>query len=411
MAVYEYKGLDAAGKAVTGVVDADSPKTARSRLRKQGRFPTDVWLKKEGAVSGQGLNVNIDFERYFQRVTVQDIAQFTSQLSTLIGASIPLVEALGALVDQTENPKLKEVLVDVRAKVNEGISLAKAMRGHPTVFDELFINMVDAGEQSGALEKVLARLESYTLSQVAMRSKLTSSLAYPVLMTGMSLLLVVGLFTGVLPRIKRIFDSFGASLPIITQVLFVISDFLVGYWWLVAFLLAVGTWGFRRHVRTPKGRYWMHTRMLKLPVFGRVTRLVSVSRFCRTLATLLTSGVPVLTALSITKTVVGNDVIAAAVEGAGRNIAEGQSIAGPLKASGEFPPIVTHMITVGEKTGELEGMLSKIADAYDQEVESTLETMTSLLTPVLTVVMGGVVLLIALGVMLPLLQLSSVVRN
>lgn len=411
MALYEYKALDAGGKNVAGVIDADSPKTARARLRKQGIFPTDVNLKKEGAVSGQGLNVNIDFEKYFLRVSVQEVAQFTSQLSTLVGASIPLVEALSALVDQTENRKLKEVLVDIRAKVNEGSTMARAMRAHPTVFSDLFINMIDAGEQSGALEVVLRRLEEYTLKQVAMQGKVTGALAYPILMSGLSLLLVIGLFTQVLPRIKRIFDSFKATLPILTRILFSISNFMVDYWWLCIIVVVGSIWGFRRYIVTPKGREWWHKQQLRFPVFGRINRLVAVSRFCRTLSTLLDSGVPVLTALGITKTVVGNDIIAKAVGNASQNISEGQSIAGPLKASGEFPPIVTHMITVGEKTGELETMLSKVADAYDLEVENTLDTMTSLLTPILMLIMGGVVLIIALGVLLPLMQLGSVVSK
>jgi general secretion pathway protein F len=411
LALYEYKALDGGGKAVSGVIDADSPKTARARLRKQGIFPTDVAAKKEGAVSGQGLNVNIDFEKYFLRVSTQDIAQFTSQLSTLVGASIPLVDALSALVEQTENRKLKEVLVDVRAKVNEGSSMAKALRSHTSVFSDLFINMVDAGEQSGALEVVLRRLEEYTLKQVAMQGKLQGALAYPILMSGLSLLLVVGLFTQVLPRIRRIFDSFDATLPILTRVLFSVSNFLVGYWWLALGLAGLSIWGFIRYIRSPKGRIWWHQRQLRFPVFGRINRIVAVSRFCRTLSTLLDSGVPVLTALGITQSVVGNDIIAKAVGQASLNISEGQSIAGPLKQSGEFPPIVTHMITVGEKTGELEAMLSKVADAYDLEVENTLEALTSLLTPILMLVMGGVVMIIALGVLLPLMQLGSVVSH
>ena len=411
MAVYEYKGLDSGGKATAGVVDAESPKAARARLRKQGMFPQNVWLKKGGAVSGTGINVSINFEKYFQHVSVQDIAQFTSQLSTLVGAAIPLVDALSALCDQVENKKLKEVLVDIRAKVNEGSSLAKALRQHTTVFDDLFINMVDAGEQSGALEIVLKRLEEYTTKQVQMRSKLSSALAYPILMTAMSLLMVVGLFTLVLPRIKRIFDSFDKALPLLTQVLFSISNFMVGYWWLILIVGGLSSYFFRRHITTEKGRLWWHQRQLRFPVFGRVNRLVAVSRFCRTLGTLLTSGVPVLTALGITRSVVGNDVVALAIDNATKNIAEGQSIAVPLKASGEFPPIVIHMISVGEKTGELETMLSKVSDAYDMEVDNTLNTMTSLLTPILMVIMGGVVLVIALGILLPLMQLSSVVRG
>lgn len=410
MAVYEYVGLDAAGKSTKGIVDADSAKTARGRLRKQGVFPTEVWEKKQGATRGKGLNVEIDFSKYFQRISVQDLATLTSQLSTLIGAGIPMVEALTALVEQTENPKLKGVLVEVRQKVNGGTSLARAMRAHPEVFGDLFVNMVDAGEQSGALDLVLTRLTQYTESQVALRGKLVAAITYPALMMVVSGGLVLGLFTFVIPRIKRIFDSFGEGLPLITTVLFTISNIVTSYWWLLLLVLGISIWGLRRYVRTPKGGVWWDRTALKLPVFGKINRLVAVSRFCRTLATLLVSGVPILTALTIVRTVVGNEIIAAAIDGASRNIAEGQSIALPLKASGQFPPIVTHMITIGEKTGELEGMLGKVADAYDSQVENTVNTLTSLLTPIMTLFMGLVVAVIALGILLPMLSLSSVVR-
>ncbi len=410
MPVFEYVGFDAAGKAVKGVLDADSGKAARSNLRKKGLFPTDVFEQQAGNVRGKGLATEIDFAKFFQRVSPQDLATLTSQMSTLIGANIPMVEALSALQEQTENPKLKAVLTEVRERVNEGWTLARALRAHPTVFDDLFVNMVDAGEQSGALELVLQRLSAYTEASVALRGKLVAAITYPILMLVVSSALVLGLFTFVIPRIKRIFDSFGKALPIITQVLFGISNFLVNYKWFLLILFPVAVWGIRRWVRTPKGRAWWHRKQLTLPVFGRLNRTVAVSRFCRTLGTLLASGVPILTALNIVKTVVGNDVIATAVEGASKNIAEGQSIAVPLKSSGEFPPIVTQMITIGEKTGELERMLGKVADSYDTQVENTVNSLTSLLTPVLTIFMGIVVATIALGILLPMLQLSSAIH-
>ena len=411
MAVYEYVGLDGAGKAVKGIIDAESARGARGRLRKQGLFPTEVREQKEGATRGRGLNVEIDFRKYFQRVSIQDLSQMTSQLSTLVGAGIPVVEALTALVEQTDNPKLKAVLADVKEKVNEGTTLAKAMRSHPSVFSELYINMVDAGEQSGALETVLLRLVAFTESQVQLQGKLVASLTYPLLMIGISLFMVVGLFTFVIPKIKRVFDSFGEGLPMITSIIFGFSNFLTGYWWLVLLVGGGSAFFFVRYIRTPKGRWWWHQALLRIPIFGGIQRKVAVSRFARTLATLLTSGVPILTALAIVKSVVGNDVIADAVGNASKNIAEGQSIAVPLKASGQFDPIVIHMITVGEKTGELETMLGKVADAYDQVVNNTVETLTSLLTPILTLFMGVVVATVALGILLPMLNLSSVVRH
>lgn len=410
MAVFEYAGFDAAGKAIKGVIDADSARTARSRLRKQGLFPTDVSEQRAGTVKGKGLALEIDFGKYLQRVGPQDIATLATQMSTLVGAGIPMVEALSALVEQTENPKLKSVLTDVREKVNEGATLAKAMRAHPTVFDELFINMIDAGEQSGALELVMQRLAAYTEASVALRGKLVAAVTYPILMMLVSSALVLGLFTFVIPRIKRIFDSYGKALPILTQVLFGISNFVTEHWLALLIVTPGLVWGARRWLRTPRGRAWWHKTQLRLPVFGPLNRTVAVSRFCRTLGTLLVSGVPILTALAIVKSVVGNDLIAGAIEGAGKNIAEGQSIAVPLKQSGEFPPIVTHMITIGEKTGELESMLTKVADAYDAEVENTVNSLTSLLTPILTVFMGLVVAVIALGILLPMLQMTSAIR-
>lgn len=407
MAVFEYVGLDAGGKPAKGVIEGESPKVARARLRKIGVFPTDVWEKRQGAARGRGLNIEIDFSKYFQRVSANDLSTMTSQLSTLVGASIPLVEALSALVDQTENPKLKAVLVEVRGKVNEGWSLAKALRGHPAIFGDLFINMVDAGEQSGALEVVLQRLTEYMESQVALQSKVVSAVTYPILMVIVSSALVLGLFGYVVPKLKKIFDSFDAVLPILTRIIFGVSNVIMNYWWLIGLALVALIFGMTRFVRTPRGRHWWHKALLRLPVFGRLNRLVAVSRFCRTLGTLLTSGVPILNALAIVRSVVGNDIIAAAVDGATRNIAEGQSIALPLKQSGEFPPIVTHMITIGEKTGELERMLGKVADSYDAQVEATVNTLTALLTPILTVFMGGIVFTVALGVLLPMLQLSQ----
>ena len=411
MAAFEYKGFDRAGKPSNGIVDSDSARGARSKLRKQGVFATEVWEQKSGRrTKGSGLNIEVDFGKFFSRVSLQDVSQMTSQLSTLVGAGIPMVEALTALIEQTDHPTLHLVLVEIREKVNQGDTLADAMRGHPRVFSDLFVNMVRAGEQSGALDIVLVRLTEYTESQVKLRGQLRSALTYPLLMGGVSFFIVIGLFVGVIPRIKRIFDSFGEGLPLITRFILAISDFIVGWWWLLGLTaggLAFAAW---KWVATPTGRRQWHSWQLRLPVFGRINRLVAVSRFCRTLSTLLDSGVPILTAVGIVKSVVGNDVIAEAIESAGRNIREGESIARPLKASGQFPPLVTHMIAIGERTGELEPMLGKVADAYDQQVENTVGTLTSLMEPILILTMGGVVVVVALSILLPMLNMTAIVR-
>jgi len=410
VAIYEYKGLNAAGSAENGIIDADNPKSARSKLRKKGVFPTHIEVQKKGATKGSGLSREVDIGKYFERVSAKDIAAMTGQLSTLVGANIPIVEALSALIDQVEKPKLERILRDLREKVNQGATLAEALKDHGEVFPPLYVNMVGAGEQSGALETVLNRLTDYTEAQVALRGKIVTALTYPALMGGVSGLIIIGLFVGVIPRIKRVFDSMDTALPTITQVVIAISDFFIGQWYVPMFLAIVFVFSFRHWVKTEKGRTQWHSLLLKAPILGNVNRKVAVSRFCRTMSTLLDSGVPILTAVAIVKTVVGNDIIAAAIAGAGQNIAEGQSIAQPLKESGQFPPLVTHMINIGEKTGELEPMLGKVADAYDQEVERTLEGLTSILEPVMIVVMGGIVAVVALSILLPMLNMSAIAK-
>jgi general secretion pathway protein F len=410
MAIFQYKGLNAAGTEVSGIIDSDNAKSARSKLRKQGVFPTAVDAQEKGATKGTGLNLEIDFAQYFERVTVKDVCALTGQLSTLIGANIPIVEALTALIDQVEKPKLERILRDIREKVNQGATLAEAMGDHSDVFSPLYINMVGAGEQSGSLVTVLQRLTDYTEAQVALRGKIVTALTYPALMGGVSGLIIIGLFVGVIPRIKRVFETMDTTLPALTRAVMAFSDFLIGQWYIPLAIAIAMVVAFRRWVGKPEGQTQWHGILLKMPVIGNVNRKVAVSRFCRTMSTLLDSGVPILTAVSIVKTVVGNDIIAMAIEKAGRNIAEGQSIAEPLKASGQFPPLVTHMINIGEKTGELEPMLSKVADAYDQEVERTLEGLTSILEPVMIVVMGGIVAIVALSILLPMLNMSAIAK-
>lgn len=411
MAVYEYKGLDSAGKETAGLVDADSAKGARNKLRRQGVFVTDVHEQKGGkATRGKGLNFEVDLSKVFQRVGAEDIATMTGQLSTLIGAGIPMVEALSALIEQVENPALKTILVGVREDVNQGSSLAASLRKNIKIFGDLYVNMVAAGEQSGALDIVLKRLMNYTEAQVRLRGKVQSALMYPLLMGTVATLIIIGLFVGVIPKIRRIFESFGEALPLITRVILAISDGIQNYWWAMLMGMVAIVYGVFRWVRTPEGRRKWHNYQLTLPLVGKVNRLVAVSRFCRTLSTLLDSGVPILTAVAIVQTVVENDVLAEAIGNAGKNIREGQSIAGPLKESGQFPPMVIHMIAIGEKTGELEPMLSKVADAYDQQVENILSAFTSLLEPILIVVLGGIVATVAVAIMLPMLNMTQMIR-
>lgn len=416
MPVFEYKAINQGGKEVSGIVDADTARNARARLRRQGLFPTEVVEQESGAAPRRSegsqaprkstLSREVDLAKYFQRVNATDVATMTSQLATLVGASIPMVEALTALQEQVEKPVLKVVIADIREKVNEGASFAKALQNHPKVFDDLYVNMVAAGEQSGSLDIVLSRLAEHTESMLALRSKVIGALIYPALMAGVGLALLTLIFLVVVPKVRRLFDSFGEALPLPTQILLGASEIFVGWWW--AFLaVAVGSvWAFRRWIRSEQGRPRWHRALLRIPVAGGILRTVAVSRFCRTLSTLLASGVPILTALRIVRRVVGNDVLAVAIDEAAENIQEGQSVAAPLRQSGQFPPLVTHMISIGERTGDLEPMLEKVANAYDAAVSRALSAFTALLEPLLIIVMGGTIGVTALALLLPMLQMS-----
>jgi len=416
MAVYEYKGLDKSGKAVTGIIDADNPKVARTRLRKQAVFPTEIHLQKKGkSTRGEGLNVEIDFKSYLQRISGRDISILTRQMATLLGANVPMGETLNALVEQTEKQKLKVVLSEVKERVNEGSTLADALNKHPRVFNNLFVQMVRAGERSGALPSVLQRLAVFAEAQVKLQGKILSALLYPILMAVIGVGILTGLFIFVVPQMRELLEGFSSgksvSLPIITQVVFFIGDALTsGLACVFAVLVVVGFFVFRWWIRNGGKRTW-HAFLLKVPIVGRLNRMVSVSRFCRTLSTLLVSGVPIVTALGIVKSIVGNVILQDAVEDASKNIQEGQSIAAPLKKSGQFPPMVIHMIAIGERTGELEAMLTNVADAYEGEVDSTVEGLTGLLGPLMIVAMGGVVFFVALGLLLPLSQMTNTFAN
>ena len=411
MPVYEYRGLDGAGKPVSGIVDADTAKVARSRLRRQGLFPTDISEQAGKATRGKGINVEIDFSRYFQFISKRDVSMVTTQMSTLIGAHVPMSEALTALVDQSEKPQLKVVLSKVKERVMEGGTLADSMSHHPKVFDPLYIHMVRAGERSGALSAVLARLAKFNDAQVKLQGQILAAVAYPILMGAVGLFIILGLFLGVIPRIRSLFDSLGGEegLPLITRVVFFMGDMLVNYFWLGPFVAAAFFFGLRAWLRTKKGRRRFDSFKLNAPLFGKLNRQVSIARFCRTLSTLLQSGVQILTALNIAEKIASNVVLEEAIQSATKNIAEGQSIAAPLKASGQFPPLVTHMIAIGERTGELERMLTSVANAYEEQVDATVSTLTSLLAPLMILLMGGVIFLVALGLLLPMANLSQMI--
>lgn len=412
MPVYEYKGLDAAGRPAEGLEDAESAKAARQRLRKAGVFVTEIQEAKAGAVrktSGAGGkgNIEIDVARYFERVGVADVAMATRQLGALLGAGIPLVESLSALAEQVDKERFRVVLREVRTRVNEGAALADALEGYPKIFSSLYVNMVRAGEQAGALEHVLGRLADYTEAEVELRGKLGSALTYPAVMMLVATGVIGFLLTYVVPKITKVFKDMGSDLPTITKIVLGTSNFLQAYWWLVLLLAGAGVWGFRRWYAGDAGRRKVDGALLGVPVLGSMLLMASVSRFASTLATLMSSGVPLLRAMGIVRALVGNVVLREAVERAQEAVREGQPMHKPLKESGRFPPMVTHMIAVGERTGDLSPMLQRVASTYEAQVSRRIDTLTSLLEPLMILVMGGVVFVIALAVLLPMLQMNK----
>ena len=405
MAVYKFKGITTAGKTVSGIRSADSTRTLHNLLKKEGIFPTEITEQGEKVREGE-----INLKRLSGRVSARELSVITRQLATLLKAGVTLVESISAVIDQSENPNLKLVLSQVKQRVNEGSSLADAMAQHPKVFPELYCNMVKAGESSGALDIVLQRLADFTESQAQLRSKIVGTLTYPAIMIMVGIAIVGILMVVVIPKITKIFADRKATLPLPTKILLAVANFTREWWWALLLAAVLALILFARYIRTPAGRQRWDRFKLDMPVAGNIIRMLAISRFAKTLATLLRSGVPLLGAMNIVRTIVNNTILAQAIDDARDSIREGESIAAPLKRSGEFPPLVIHMIAVGERSGQLEQMLEHVADSYQNQAESRINTLTTLLEPLMIVFMGGAVAFMVLSILLPIMQLNEFAR-
>ena len=408
MPAFEYKGIEvASGKSVKGYRDADSPKALRGLLRRDGVLLTLATAEDARKAKAQR---DIHLLAFMYRPSGSDVAVMTRQLATLVRAGVPLVESIGALVEQVEKESLVRVLTALGETLKSGTAFAVCLGQHPKVFPPLYVNMVAAGEASGTLETVLERLADFMESQARLKGKLISALAYPVLMTLIATALVGALMVGVVPKVTSMFESLQQELPWYTALLIFVSDLLAKYWWLLFGSIGAGIYFFRRWRRTPKGRLTWDRFILRVPIFGRLNLLVAVARFSRTLSTLLASGVALLSAMDIVKSVLGNAQLEAVVKEAISSIREGESIAEPLRRSGYFPPMVTHMIAVGERSGQLEQMLQNVSRTYEADIEVKVTTLTSLLEPLIIVVMGGMVAFIAMSIIMPLVQMNQMVQ-
>ncbi|MBM4361494.1 MAG: type II secretion system inner membrane protein GspF [Deltaproteobacteria bacterium] len=409
MAVFEYRGVHVqSGKSVKGFRDAENAKVLRGLLRKDGILLSHAEEDARGSASA--TRRELDLFAFFRRVTTSDIAVMTRQLATLTRAGVPLVDAISALVDQVEKEALVRVLTTVREDLKAGTSFAKCLERHGATFPALYVNMIAAGEASGTLEAVLERLADFMEGQARLRGKVTAALSYPVIMLVIGSVLVSFLMVSVVPKVVSIFENLGQELPWYTQVLIFVSGFVAGYWWLMLLMLGGSIWGFRRWHATPAGRLRWDAFTLSVPIFGRLNRLVAIARFSRTLATLLASGVQLLPAMGIVRNVIGNTLLEGVITRAIESIREGESIADPLRRSGELPPMVTHMIAIGEKSGQLEQMLENVSRAYESDVETQVAALTSMLEPLMIVALGGMVAFIALAILMPLMQMNQLVQ-
>jgi len=404
VAAFEYQAVEANGRKKKGVLEADTERQVRQLLREKGLMPLTI---EPAADQDRKKTLQPRFGLPQRKVKAQDLALITRQLSTLVGSALPIEQALLAVADQTEKPRLKKLLMSVRSKVVEGYGLAEAMSEFPGVFDSLYTAMVAAGEKSGHLDTVLDELANYTEQRQHMKSQLTQALIYPLMLTLVAIGIVVFLLVSIVPQIVDNFSTMGQDLPPTTLAMIAISEFLQnwGLWLLIGIVLVLVA--FNQWLRNEKNRLKYHRRLLKLPMLGKVIRGVSTARFARTLSILTSSAVPLLDGLRITSSVIGNLAIRQAVDEAAGRVREGASMRGALQETGLFPPMMLHMIAAGEKSGELEQMLKRSADNQDKEFENLVSVSLKVFEPVLIVTMAGIVFFIVLSIIQPILQLNN----
>jgi type II secretion system protein F len=403
MPVYSYAGLNPDGKNVAGIIDAESARAARLKLRRSGVFPTLVSETRTEATPRASRSVG----RLFERIGAQEIAVMTRQLSTLVSAGLPLVDCLSALIDQVDSERLKRILSQTRERVNEGSSLADALTEHSKVFSELYVNMVRAGESSGALVEVLRRMADHFEKFATVQAKFTSALIYPAFVSVVGIAIAFFFMSYMLPKFMTIFEGMNVPLPMMTQILVGISHFFAGYWWLMISVVIVAIIIFKRFQATENGRLRIDQWKMRAPVFGKVVRLNLFGQFARTLSTLLENGVPVLTALKITEQILPNRIVKEAIAKTREEVTDGKTIAQPLARSKVFPQLMVDLVKIGEETGDVPGALKNVADTYENELAIALRVMTNMIEPVMIIVMACGVGFLLLSVLSAMFAITS----
>jgi type IV pilus assembly protein PilC len=403
MPKFAYSGKTLTGQVAKGEIEAANLAQANAMLRRQQIVPSSLSKKKSGLAA---LN-DIQIPGFEQKVKVKEIVIFTRQFATMIDAGLPLVQCLDILANQQENKQFQKVLLDVKSRVEEGSTFADALRKHPKVFDDLFVNLVAAGEVGGILDTILNRLSGFMEKAEKLKGKIKGALTYPTAVIVIAMIVVTGLLLWVVPIFDDMFKGFGSALPVPTQIIVNMSNALKSYWYLIFGSMAGIIIGLKQFYKTKKGKRILDAVFLKMPVFGDLLRKTAVARFTRTLGTMLSSGVPILEALEIVAKTAGNVVIEEAIMEARSSLSEGKTLAEPLAATNVFPGMVTQMITVGESTGSMDTMLNKIADFYEDEVDASVDTLTALIEPMLMAFLGVVVGGLVIALYLPIFSLAG----
>ncbi|MBN1823961.1 MAG: type II secretion system F family protein [Endomicrobiales bacterium] len=403
MPQFNYKARSTTGNVITAAIEATDQKSAMDKLKGQKLIVMEIGEAKSNPINELLKKIS----PFKPSVGSKELVLFSRQFSTLVTAGVPIVQGLSILVDQAETPLFKKILTTVREDIEQGISITDAMRKHPAAFSELYVSMIKAGEVGGILDTILERLSAYLESAEELKGKVMGAMVYPAVITCVAGTITLFLLVFVIPTFKGIFESFGAELPLPTAMLIGLSEFLRKYFFVLAAAIVGLVVGFNKFRATNKGQKITDTYALKLPLFGILLKKVAVAKFSRTLGTLIKSGVPILQALDTVGKTAGNKVIESAIESARNSIKEGERMAEPLRKTNVFPPMVIQMIAIGEETGNLDTMLSKIADFYDQEVDVAVKSLTSMIEPLIMVGMGVVVGAIVLAMFLPMFEMSQ----
>lgn len=401
---FKYTVRDRSGKTINGVLDAPDERAVAAKLREMGYAPVSI-----ATAAPKGLQREITIPGMRKKVGLKDLAIFSRQFATMIDAGLSLIRSLNILAEQTENERFKEVIGEVRSAVERGASLSESLAEHDE-FPRLYVALVRAGETAGMLDKVLLRVAATLENDLALRRKIKSALTYPGVVLAMAIVLVGIMLAFIVPTFVGLFESLGGTLPLPTRLLLAASNVLRSWWYVIVFLPVLGWQAFVRVRKQPRVRHQLDRLKLKLPVFGPLFHKLALSRFSRNLGILLKAGVPILTSLDITAETVNNGVIGDAITDVKQSVTTGETVAGPLSQHDVFPPMVVQMLSVGEETGAMDTMLEKIADFYDNEVESTTEQLTAMLEPVMIGVLGGIVGSMVISLYLPMFKIFDLIQ-